>query len=227
MSEDGCLEHLGRKDFRAKIRGFTVEVAEIERALLEHPSIQEAVVVPTADTEGDNRLIGYVVVETTTPAMRERRPTASELRSFVKTKLPEYMIPSVFVFMERLPLTSNGKIDRRALPLPGQSAPNTSTAYVAPLTPIERQIAEVWAEVLKLDNIGIHDNFFDLGGHSLMAMQLVSKLRERLHVELSVRSFFEAPTVTELGRLIEAIRVIGQAQQAPIDVEEEREQGDL
>jgi acyl carrier protein len=137
------------------------------------------------------------------------------------------MIPSVFVFMERLPLTSNGKIDRRALPLPGQSAPNTSTAYVAPLTPIERQIAEVWAEVLKLDNIGIHDNFFDLGGHSLMAMQLVSKLRERLHVELSVRSFFEAPTVTELGRLIEAIRVIGQAQQAPIDVEEEREQGDL
>jgi acyl carrier protein len=227
MTEDGCLEHLGRKDFRAKIRGFTVEVAEIERALLEHPSIREAVVVPTADQQGDNQLIGYVAVETTTPVMRGLHPTASELRIFLKTKMPDYMIPSAFVLMDHLPLTPNGKIDRKALPVPDQRRPELDEFYVAPRTPVEALIAEIWAEVLNLQKVGVHDNFFDLGGHSLLAAQIISKVLKTLQVELPVRSFFEVPTVAGLAERVETIRWVRQGQQGSNVSTDERQQGDL
>ncbi|ODH00205.1 non-ribosomal peptide synthetase [Nostoc sp. KVJ20] len=196
---DGNIEYLGRIDNQVKIRGFRIELGEIEAALSQHQDVQTSVVIVREDTPGDKRLVGYIVPQP------QITPTVSVLRSFLKEKLPEYMIPSAIVILESLPLTSNGKIDRRALPAPEPSG-TLSDKYVAPRTPLEEILALIWQEVLKIELVGRHDNFFTLGGHSLLATQLVSRVRSSLKVELPLRSLFAAPTIAELAQLIQQLQ---------------------
>jgi amino acid adenylation domain-containing protein len=190
---DGCLIHCGRKDFQVKIRGFRVEVAEVEGALLSLPKVQEAVVVVREDRPGDRRLVAYLV-PTARPA-----PTVTVLRKALADALPDYMVPAAFVVLDALPKTPGGKVDRRALPAPGRARPALDQPLVAPRTPVEAAVGAIWAEVLGLDEVGMHDNFFDLGGHSLAASQVLARVSETFHVALPVRTLFEAPTVTGLA----------------------------
>jgi amino acid adenylation domain-containing protein len=222
---DGNIEFLGRADHQVKIRGFRIELGEIEAALGQHPSVREAVVLAREDTPGDpstslrtdpsaslragKRLVAYVVAE------REPLPTTTDLRNFLKAKLPEYMVPAVFVLLEALPLMPNGKIDRRALPSPDRSRPELDKVFVAPRTPTEELLAEIWAQLLDIERVGVHDNFFDLGGHSLLATQVVSRIRETFQVEIPLRRLFEVPTVAGLAESIEAARLAGPTLLAP------------
>ena len=196
MLPDDCLMHLGRKDFRVKIRGYSVELSEIDVALLDHPVIKEAVVVAQQEVSSSKQLVAYVV-----PAKRPV-PNVSELRSFLKEKFPDYMIPSVFMMLDTLPLTPSGKVDRRALPAPGCGRPNLSNAFVPARTPLEEVLAGIWAEVLSLDQVGIHDNFFDLGGHSLAATRVVSRVIDRFKVDLPIKTLFDSPTVADMAMII-------------------------
>jgi len=214
---DGNIEFLGRADHQVKIRGFRIELGEIEAALAQHPAVREAVVLAREDAAGDpsaslkteKRLVAYVV------AGREPLPTTTELRDFLKGKLPEHMVPAVFVLLDALPLMPNGKIDRRALPSPDRSRPELDKAFVAPRTPTEELLAEIWAQLLDLERVGVHDNFFDLGGHSLLATQVVSRMREAFQVEIPLRRLFEVPTVAGLAESIEAARLAGPNLLAP------------
>ncbi|HYO13129.1 MAG TPA: amino acid adenylation domain-containing protein, partial [Thermoanaerobaculia bacterium] len=201
---DGGLEYLGRIDHQVKIRGFRIELGEIEAALASHPAVREAVVLAREDATGDRRLVAWVV-----PRGGEGADP-SALRSFLKDLLPDYMIPAAFVDLPALPLTDHGKVDRRALPEPvaaplaaGDAEPS------APRTPVEELVAGIWSEVLAVETVGRDDNFFDLGGHSLLATRVVSRLRETLGADVSLREVFEAPTVAELARLVEAARAGG------------------
>jgi acyl carrier protein len=155
--------------------------------------VRESIVLVREDQPGEKRLVGYVVLH------QKQGLTIDELRSFLKQKLPDYMVPSAFVMLEALPLTPNGKVDRRSLPAPDQTRPELWEAFVAPRTPAEELLAGIWAEVLKLERVGVYDNFFDLGGHSLLAIQVVSRLRVAFQVELPLRSLFEAPTIAGLA----------------------------
>jgi amino acid adenylation domain-containing protein len=186
---DGNIEYLGRMDHQVKIRGFRIELGEIESVLAGHPGVREAVVVAREDAPGDKRLVAYLTAKAGEP------PNVSELRSLLQTKLPEYMVPSAFVTLDRFPLTPNGKLDRKALPMPDLARPELEKAFVAPRTPIERVLADIWGEVLGLKQIGVHDNFFELGGHSLLATQVISRVRQAFEVDLPLRSLFESPTV--------------------------------
>jgi amino acid adenylation domain-containing protein len=194
---DGNVDFLGRVDQQVKIRGFRIELGEIEAALARHPTVQELAVMVREDTPRDKRLVAYLVAD------EERAPTASEWRSFLKEQLPDYMVPSAFVLLDALPLTTSGKINRRALPVPDQVRPELEESYVAPRTAVEDDLAEMWAEVLNLERVGIHDNFFDLGGHSLLATQLISRVRATYQVELPLRRLFEMPSVAGMATLIE------------------------
>lgn len=196
MLSDGCLYHLGRKDFQVKVRGYSVEVAEIEMALLSLASIKEAVVVSWEDQSGDQRLVAYLVPNNGFAS------SVSQLRSFLEDRLSDYMAPSAFVFLDSLPLNPNGKLDRRALPAPAPTRPELDTLFVAPRTSVEETLVRIWAEVLGLDQVGIHDNFLDVGGHSLKATQIISRVIDRFRVELPVKSLFEAPTVAEMAVVI-------------------------
>ena len=198
---NGCLIHLGRKDFQVKIRGHRIEIAEIEMALLDHPAIKQAIVVPREDYADDRRLAAYLVAATR-PA-----PAISELRSFLKETLPDYMIPSTWMFMEAFPLAPNGKVDRQALPPPSSTRPELDTVFVAPRTPIESRLAQIWSEVLSIDQVGVNDNFLDLGGHSLAATRVVSQVIKHFQVDLPLQSLFQSPTVAEMTRLITEHRV--------------------
>ncbi|HEX7240375.1 MAG TPA: amino acid adenylation domain-containing protein, partial [Longimicrobiaceae bacterium] len=188
----GALEFLGRTDAQVKVRGFRVEPGEVEAALLEHPGVREAAVVAREDAPGERRLVAYVVGEA----------SAAELRARLKGRLPEYMVPSAFVALEALPLTPGGKVDRRALPAPERTG--EVDAYVAPRTPTEEILAGIYAEVLGVERVGATDDFFALAGHSLLAMRLVSRVREALGTELPLRAVFEAPTVAGLAERVEA-----------------------
>jgi amino acid adenylation domain-containing protein len=196
---DGNVEPLGRADHQVKIRGFRVELGEVEAALGTHAGVREAVVITKEDSPGDKRLVAYYVVE---PAAT---PTSGELRQFLKAKLPDYMIPSAFVSMERLPLTPNKKIDRRALPEPLQTESASNTGYASPTTTVERKLSNIWAGVLKLERVGLHDNFFELGGHSLLAIRLIARVREEFDIELRLREFFESPTVAQVACQVERL----------------------
>jgi len=190
---DGSIEFLGRIDNQVKIRGYRIELGEIEAVLSQHSGIREAVVVARKDNPGDERLVAYVV------SAQQWTPTTNELRSYLRERLPEYMVPSAFVFMDSLPLTPNGKVDRRGLPLAELVQRGD---FVTPRTPVEKKIAEIWAEVLRVDKVGVADNFFDLGGHSLSAAQVVSRMRAFFNFDMPLRSLFEAPTVEELATII-------------------------
>ena len=194
---DGNIEFLGRVDNQVKIRGFRIELGEIESVLAQHPAIQQAVVLAREDTPGDHRLVAYTVATDASAA------SAHDLRSYLQHKLPDYMVPSAFVFLESLPLTPNGKLDRKALPAPDHSRPDLDDAFAAPRTPVEELLANIWAEVLKLDKVGIHDNFFDLGGHSLLATQIVSRIHRAFSIELPLRDIFEAPTIAVLAQRVQ------------------------
>ncbi|MFY0568156.1 non-ribosomal peptide synthase/polyketide synthase [Archangium lansingense] len=195
---NGTLEFLGRLDSQVKLRGFRIELGEIESVLDKHPGVRQSVVVAREDRPGDKRLVAYVVAST------EQVPATSELRSFLKERLPEYMVPSAFVALEQMPITANGKVDRKALPVP--EATVSEAAYVAPRTPTEEQLAAIWAEVLSVPRVGAEDHFFELGGHSLLATQVVSRLRSAFQVELSLRALFEAPTLSALAAKLDEVR---------------------
>jgi hypothetical protein len=205
---DGNIVFLGRIDNQVKIRGFRIELGEIESMLLQHSEVKEAVVLAREEvdredsgTQGpqlsEKRLVAYLL------ARPGANVAASEVRVFLKEKLPDYMVPSTFVFVDAMPLTPNGKLDRKALPEPNRSNSGLPDAFAAPGTLVEELIAGIWAAVLKLDKFGIHDNFFDLGGHSLKATQVMSRLREATCANLPLRVLFEAPTVAELAVRVE------------------------
>lgn len=189
---DGNLDLLGRIDQQVKLRGFRIEVGEIEAVLATHPSVSEAVVALREDVPGDKRLVAYVV------AADSGTVNTSELRRFVRDTLPEYMVPSAVLSLDALPLTPNGKIDRRALPAVDRQR-DLEQAYVAPSTDLERTIAAIWRDVLQVETVGVHDNFFDLGGHSLLVVQLHGRLRQSLEQELTVIDLFAFPTVHALA----------------------------
>ncbi|MFJ9099152.1 amino acid adenylation domain-containing protein [Streptomyces sp. NPDC102405] len=191
---DGSLEFLGRIDDQVKIRGFRIELGEIETALAIHPHVRDAVVLVREDTPGDRRLVAWV-----TPA-GDTAPEPGELRSHLAARLPEYMVPAAFVVLDALPLTTNGKLDKRALPAPGQDALGGG-AFVAPRTVAEERVAAVWAEVLGLDRVGVDDGFFELGGHSIRAVTLVGRLRA-IGYDLAVRDVFEHRTVARIAELV-------------------------
>ena len=190
---DGNIEFLGRADEQVKVRGFRIELGEVETALGQHAGVREAAVVARPDERGGNRLVAYVV------AREAAKATAGELRRHLKETLPEYMIPSAFVTLERLPLTPNGKVDRRALPEADGARPELEEAYVEPRSELERAVAGVWQEVLKVERVGVHDNFFNLGGHSLLIVQVNSRLREALRADVSIIDMFKYPTVSALA----------------------------
>ncbi|MCT7952156.1 amino acid adenylation domain-containing protein [Ancylothrix sp. C2] len=190
---DGNLEFIGRTDRQVKIRGFRIELGEIESALSQYPDVAEAVVIVREEDLGDKHLVAYVV-------LNSQDSQARRLRHWMRDKLPEYMIPASFVFLESLPLTTNGKVDFKALPAP---LPNTSEVdFIAPQTLEEKVLANIWAEVLGVEKVGREDNFFELGGHSLLATQLIAKVRDAFQVEISLRALFQSPTVANLAAVI-------------------------
>ena len=193
---DGNIEFLGRSDHQVKLRGYRIELGEIEAVVAQHPLVQAAVVLAREDTPGDKRLVAYLVSRGASVSM-------SEVRKFLACKLPEYMIPSAVVFLEQFPLTPNGKIDRKALPAPDQTRPELAEQYRAARTPTEVLLAGIWAEVLKIERVGMHDNFFALGGHSLLAMMVIARINKRFHVAVPLRSLFQLPTVAALAQLID------------------------
>jgi amino acid adenylation domain-containing protein len=198
---DGNIEFLGRTDDQVKIRGFRIELGEIETALGQHPAIRETVVLAREDAPGEKRLAAYIV------APQQSASSISDLRGFLAEKLPEHMVPSVFVFLDALPLTSNGKIDRRNLPAPDQSRPEQENPFVAPRTSVEELLARIWGEVLELEQVGIHDNFFTLGGHSLLLTQIVARIQRAFLVSLPLRILFDAPTVADQSAAIAAAQL--------------------
>jgi amino acid adenylation domain-containing protein len=207
---DGNIQFVGRIDDQVKVRGFRVEPGEIEIILCRHPKVLECVVSAREDALGSKWLVAYIVAGTAHDL------SSGELRDFLKEKLPEYMIPNIFVFLKSLPLTPNGKVDRRALPAPDGSRPELTEAYVAPRNVTEKLLTTIWAEVLKLEKVGIHDDFFELGGHSLLATRVVSRIRAVFDSELPLRALFETPTVAGLSNRIEAVRCAGDEHQRAI-----------
>ncbi len=222
---DGNIEFLGREDFQVKIQGFRIEMGEIEAVLTQHPAISTAVVVALGERLANKHLVAYVVPaqaaagfeavrhadgDGAMPALSDVQAHGSpaplqeaELRAFLKEKLPSYMIPSAFVILDRLPLTANGKVDRKALPAPGLAQLTSQETFVPPRTPMEEQLAEFWATALAVAQIGVTDDFFELGGDSIIATQLISVLRDAFRVEIPIRLLFEHPTVAGLARQIE------------------------
>jgi hypothetical protein len=177
---NGDIEYLGRIDTQVKVRGFRIELGEIEAQLNRHPAVRESSVLLREDAPGDKRLIAYIV------APSETTLTTGELHVFLKEKLPDYMVPAAFVLLEALPLTINGKVDRRSLPEPDTARPDLAEAFVAPRTAEEKALAEIWEKILGVEKVGIHDNFFELGGHSLLATQLISRLRDTFLCRISL-----------------------------------------
>jgi amino acid adenylation domain-containing protein len=195
MRPDGCLIYKGRKDFRVKIRGYGVEFAAVEKVLLELEAIREVVVAAPKNESGEARLVAYFTAQ-------RPNPSAAEIRDFATKTLPDYMIPTAFVKLQEMPLTPSGKIDRNRLPEPEKSRPETGVPYVRPRTPVEMHLAEIWAEILCLNEVGVYDNFFDLGGHSLAATRVLSKVLKTFQLELPLQSLFRSPTVAEMAAVI-------------------------
>jgi len=198
---DGQLELLGRNDFQVKIRGFRIELGEIEAKLEAHAGVDEAVVIARDEGEDGKRLVAYYTGQ---------EIGADDLRDYLSSGLPQYMVPSAYVHMDVSPLTPNGKLNRKALPVPELH----EREYRAPRTPQEKILCDLFAEVLRLERVGIDDNFFDLGGHSLLAIRLISRVRAAFGVDLFVRSLFEAATVELLAGIIEETS-LGEIEQIP------------
>ncbi|WP_434300845.1 amino acid adenylation domain-containing protein [Corallococcus exiguus] len=205
---DGTLEFLGRADTQVKVRGFRIELGEVEGALRAHPAVKEAVVVAKGQGAGDKRLVAYVVGHG--PELLD----VGELRRALQSRVPEYMVPAIFVPLEALPLTSNGKVDRKTLPEPEGVRPELARQYVAPRTEVEKTLAEVWAQVLGLDRVGVQDNFFELGGDSILSLQVVSRAK-RTGLEVTPKQLFQKQTVEALAQVVKAAQVV--AAQGPVE----------
>lgn len=217
---DGSLEFLGRIDHQVKLRGYRIEMGEIEMALSQHPLVREVAVLSRENLHGAQALVAYLAPS------QEPGPTADEMRTYLRQMLPEYMLPSAYVTLDALPLTPNLKVDHRALPAPDWS--RRVNAFVAPRTPVEEELARIWSQVLGVEWVGVHDNFFALGGHSLLATQIVAHVRDACQVELPLRSLFEVPTVEGLAELVETLRWATQGPPNPVHyTEAEREEGEL
>lgn len=215
---DGNIEFLGRSDHQVKIRGFRIEPGEIETLLSKNPVVQDAVVLVREDIPGDKRLVAYVI-----PAQGEH-PAYRELRNALTEKLPEYMIPAAFITLKSFPLTPNGKLDRHAFPRPDWSQRQGKHGIVAPRTSTERILVEIWADVLELELVSIDDNFFEIGGHSLSGMRILSRLQDLLNISLPLHTLFESPTVERLARAIEMLQWAVQNRQPLTSIDEgERE----
>ncbi|MBD2441548.1 non-ribosomal peptide synthetase, partial [Nostoc sp. FACHB-110] len=214
---DGNIEYLGRIDNQVKIRGFRIELGEIEALLSQYPHVQANCVIVREDHPGDKRLVAYLVAST------DCQPKISELRQYLKARLPEYMIPTAFVILESLPLTPNGKVDRLSLPAP-ELDPDLLEQFIAPRTQIEKTLALIWLQILKLERVGIHNNFFELGGHSLLATQVISRLPSAFGVSLPLRSLFEAPTIAQLSEVIASQLEIGSSLTLPEIIPVSRDQ---
>ncbi|HLP88084.1 MAG TPA: amino acid adenylation domain-containing protein [Nostocaceae cyanobacterium] len=196
---NGELEYLGRIDYQVKIRGFRIEIGEIEAALNQYPDVGETVVIAREDVPGNQRLVAYL------GSKNNQVFNISQLRSFLQAKLPSYMLPEAFVVLDSLPLTANGKVDRRALPAPDKFRPELEVALVLPQTEVEKVITGIWQQVLKIEQIGIDDNFFDLGGHSLLMVRVHEQLRTRFNTNLSILDLFRYPTVSSLSKYLSQI----------------------
>ncbi|MFL5385319.1 MAG: AMP-binding protein, partial [Longimicrobiaceae bacterium] len=207
-SARGELEFLGRVDAQVKVRGFRIEPGEIEGALRRSEGVSDCVVVAREDVPGEKRLVAYVVGDA----------EAGVLREHLLGELPEYMVPSAFVFLDALPLTPNGKLDRKALPAP-DFAP-AEKRYVAPRTPTEEALAEIWAETLRLERVGVTESFFDLGGHSLLATLMVARVQQVFGVEVPLRAIFDEPTVAELAGRVDSALEAMDAELAQVDPDE-------
>ena len=197
------MEFLGRADDQVKIRGFRIEPGEIEEALREHPLLADAAVLARPRAGDDLQLVAYVTARSGEP------PTIAELRRFLRQRLPEYMIPAVFVALDAMPLTSSGKVDRRALPEPDWSSAALRGEYVAPRTETEQRLAAIWSEVLHVSRVGANDNFFELGGNSLLAVRLTSQVRQAFSIDLPLVALFAAPTLAELAARIAELQAEG------------------
>ncbi|MBV9790645.1 MAG: amino acid adenylation domain-containing protein [Chloroflexi bacterium] len=223
---DGNIEFLGRIDHQVKLRGFRIELGEIEAVLRQHPAVRDAIVL-LRDEAGDQRLVAYVVENKEPGALRANKEqenhaattddcsvfsvlcSPQELRDFLVSRLPAYMVPAAFLFLDELPLTPSDKVDRRALAALTPEQPTPERNFVAPRTPIEETLSRICAELLAMERVGVDDNFFALGGHSLLAVQLIARIHEQLHVEIPVRTLFESPTVAGLAEYIEAAPRVG------------------
>jgi acyl-CoA synthetase (AMP-forming)/AMP-acid ligase II/aryl carrier-like protein len=205
---DGDLEYLGRIDQQVKIRGFRIELGEIESVISQHPGVRETVVLAREDASGDRRLVAFVATG------GERSIFVDGLRAFSRLRLPDYMVPSHFALLDALPLTPNGKVDRKALAKMDTGAAPLGTEHVAPRTPTEEIVASAWAETLDVRAPGIHDNFFEVGGHSMSAARLMARLRAGFGFEVGLRSLFERPTIAGLAEVIDVLR-LSQAHRGP------------
>jgi surfactin family lipopeptide synthetase A len=201
---DGNIEYLGRIDNQVKIRGFRIELGEIEAVLSQYSDVQTTAVIVREDTPGDKRLVAYVVLNPNSQA------TSGELRQFLTNQLPAYLVPNTFVILESLPLTPSGKCDRRSLPVPEPQ--ELSDHYIAPKSPTEEILAQIWAQVLKVERVGREDNFFELGGHSLLATQVLSRINSAFGLDLSVQIMFESPTIAGIAGYIQAVDWVAQDQ---------------
>ena len=197
---DGQIECLGRNDFQIKLRGHRIDLGEIESVLRQYPNVCEAVALLREDERGQKRLVAYLQ-RSTHPS-----PEAGILQQFLKTKLPDYMIPAAFVVLDKFPLTPNGKINRKALPPPAAERVEAKHAFTPPRTPAEETLAKIWRDLLRQPEIGIDDNFFEIGGHSLLAMQLMARIRGEFQAELSLRNIFESPSIAELAAILDGKR---------------------
>lgn len=209
---DGTLEFLGRLDHQVKIRGFRIELGEIEAALQEHAGVRQAVVIAREDETGDKWLVAYVVPEQEDDKSDNENRRAelqiSELREYLLGKLPEYMVPSSYVQMEELPLNHNGKVDRKNLPQPDLETPEQE--YVGPRNPTEEALCQLWQEVLRRERVGVHDNFFNIGGHSLLAARVAARMRESFKMDIPLRRMFESPTIAQLAQAVDQMMQIAE-----------------
>ncbi|GHO46314.1 non-ribosomal peptide synthetase [Ktedonospora formicarum] len=206
---DGTLELIGRVDHQVKLRGYRIELGEIENVLARHPSVQQAVTIVREDTPGDQRLVAYLLPKAS------KSPEVNQLRELARAALPAYMVPSMFVTLDKLPQTPNGKVDRRALPIPDVTTQASQNNYVAPRDATEQSFANIWSQVLGIERVGIYDDFFALGGHSLLAMQVAARVRTALEIDLPLRQFFEHPTIAQLTACLAEIQNVSKEEQMP------------
>ena len=206
---DGRLIYLGRLDNQVKIRGYRIELGEIDALLLEHPEVSAALTIARQDAPGEKRIVSYVVPQ------NDKTPSVDDLYARITRELPDYMTPAAIVALEEFPLTPNGKVDRRALPLPDYAALQSQAEFVAPRNDEEKMLADVFREILRIDQVGVYDNFFELGGHSLLATQLTSRIRDVFHIELPLRDLFESPTIAALVHKMKQAKRRSQGAAAP------------
>ncbi len=207
MLPNGSIEFAGRKDLQVKIRGMRIELGEINTALTQHPAVHLAVTFARDDGRGEKQLVSYIIPSDNS------KPSAKDLRDYLRKHLADYMIPVAYTILERLPLTPNGKIDYLALPEPLQA--ESEAAYEAPRNDVERQLVEIWTDLLQIERVGIHDNFFQLGGQSLLATQVMARLYKVLGVELPLRTLFQAPTIADLATAVEEAHIPDPVRRTP------------